>query len=349
MKVHFRFLGRVIIFLFILSAVLFIFYQIITPKFLNSNSNWPTTSTYIGFYQMEKNSVDALFFGSSHAVSAYIPQELYNNYGITSYNLGCDQQNIIVSYYWLKEALRLQSPKVVILDCYILFPYLPNAPLNTPENSTRKALDFMRWSPVKMEATETICYYDENQSLLSYYMPNIRYHTRWTELTSDDFLFSSLAEQCELKGYSPLFGQIGDIDYTPFTEDANTENTSMHPLMLMYLEKIRALCEENNIALILVETPATTIDVSKYNAVSAYAKEYNLLYVDFNLDTTYQEAGFNFALDNCDDNHANIWGAQKITNYLGQIIQEQHIPQSVYDTQWEETRSYYENIMTSYN
>lgn len=131
-----------------------------------------------GFLRNEKNTADVLFWGSSHAASFFIPQELYNSFGITSYNLGCDQQNLLTSYFWLKEALNYQKPKAVILDCYMLFTYNAEEALNTAESCTRKAFDYMKWSQVKKEAVKTICQLDENQTLSSYYFPNIRYHSR---------------------------------------------------------------------------------------------------------------------------------------------------------------------------
>ncbi|MBQ4304600.1 MAG: hypothetical protein II774_08940, partial [Lachnospiraceae bacterium] len=68
---------------------------------------------YHDFYSMEENTVDVIFLGSSHCYSAFCPQYLYNEYGIRSYNLGSSQQCMTVAYYWLKEALQTQSPRVV--------------------------------------------------------------------------------------------------------------------------------------------------------------------------------------------------------------------------------------------
>ena len=36
--------------------------------------------------------------------------------------LGAQQQSLPVSYFWLMEALRYQSPSVVVPDTYICFP-----------------------------------------------------------------------------------------------------------------------------------------------------------------------------------------------------------------------------------
>ena len=77
-----------VIFLTILIGSLGLINQILMPKYIMKNSTWPTTSSYHQFYEMEKDSVDVLFFGSSVAVNAFSPQEIYNQYGIRSYNLG---------------------------------------------------------------------------------------------------------------------------------------------------------------------------------------------------------------------------------------------------------------------
>lgn len=174
---HIRFAVKSILFLILLLVCISYVDMLLIPKYFYP-SDWPTTSTYSGFYQMEEETIDVLFLGSSHAVSAFSPQQLYNEYGITSYNLGCEQQNMLTSYYWLKEALHFQKPKAVILDTYLLFPQENVGPLNSIEGCTRKAFDFMRWSFDKVEAVDQICQIDESQDRVSYYLPNIRYHTR---------------------------------------------------------------------------------------------------------------------------------------------------------------------------
>ena len=64
--------------------------EIFKPKFRNDNY-WPLDVTYQSFYEMEKDSVDVIFLGSSHAISAFSPQELYDECGIRSFNLGSEE------------------------------------------------------------------------------------------------------------------------------------------------------------------------------------------------------------------------------------------------------------------
>ena len=48
------------------------------PKYTYQNSSYPTTSTFEGFYKMKRDTVDVLILGSSVAVNAFDPQQLYN-------------------------------------------------------------------------------------------------------------------------------------------------------------------------------------------------------------------------------------------------------------------------------
>lgn len=317
--------------------------RIENPKYFYNNS-WPTTATYTGFYKMPKDSVDVLFFGSSHAASGFNPQELYDRYGITSYNLGCEQQNLLVSYYWLKEALDYQKPKVVVVDTYMLQWYSGNEPLNTAESCTRKAIDYMRWGKAKVEAVHDIAKYDSNQSLWSYYLTNIRFHTRWSWLGSDDFADWEGRSHFETKGYAPLNSFSGNTWYQPFSERSTTEQSDLHPLMLEYMDKIVSLCEENGIQLLLVKNPTTATSVVLHNSIKAFAAERNLEFVDMNDISNYRKLGFHFSKDMADDGHPNVSGAMKITDFVGKILVEQYGVTARQNTVWEETKQYYQEL-----
>lgn len=343
MRKHVQYFTKATVLVLIIGIILSLVTKILMPKYFYNN-NWPTTSTYLGFYEMKEDTVDVLALGSSHIVSAFSPQELYNQYQIRSYNLGCEQQNLLTSYYWLKEALRYQSPKAVILETYMLFPYElgEGNVLNTSEACMRKAFDYMRWSEVKREAVQSICELDTEQSLLSYYLPNIRFHSRWTELNEEDFSFMEMSKHYELKGFSALSGHAVKLKkYEPFELAESQEQAEMLPIMKEYLDKIKELCDENNIDLILVKTPTDATDIKKYNVCQEYAAENNISYFDFNEASLYREIGYDIVNDNREDQHANITGATKITGYLGRILATQYKISPKTDEQWENTKEYY--------
>ncbi len=317
--------------------------RVLVPKYYYDKM-WPTTSTFTDFYKMKKDTVDILFFGSSHSVSSFSPQKLYDDFSLRSYNLSSEQQNLLVSYYWLKEALKYQTPKVVVLDTYLLYPYIEEEALNSSESTMRKAFDYMHWSRNKVDAINDVVDLDEKQSKSSYYFTNIRFHTRWKELKEDDFTFLAMEEHGGLKGFSALSGYGMIEDYAPFKADTSDEKATMHPVMKEYLDRIVQLCKSEGITLILTKTPTTAANIEKYNALMEYSEKNEITYIDYNEEAIYKETGFDFPRDVHDNGHLNIWGAEKVTEYMGKYLEKNvHIEQST-DAQWESSSEYYANI-----
>lgn len=54
------------------------------------------------------------FFGASIISAAMDPFQLYEEQGISSYNLGVMSQPMIGTYYWFKEALKTQNMKLAV-------------------------------------------------------------------------------------------------------------------------------------------------------------------------------------------------------------------------------------------
>ncbi len=313
----------------------FLMGEVTRPKFYNDNY-WPLDVTYESFYEMEKDTVDVLFLGSSHAISAFSPQELYDATGIRSFNLGSEEQSLLISYYWLKEALRFQHPKAVVLDTIVCFP-LTETPYNCSEPSIRKSLDPMKWSSVKLEAVSAIHRLDAEQTFASYVFPVIRYHSRWRDLVPNDFrLWPS--QRTDLKGYAVLSEDYNEEDYKPLT-DTNAQPSVMHGLMRQYLEQITKLCKDNEIQLILVNTPYTECSAPIHAAVQVYAREQELTYIDYNEASVYETLDFDFAHDMADAGHANTSGAAKLTAHIAKVLVESGI-QPIRDNQYENSRAY---------
>lgn len=319
--------------------------RVFMPKFL-ADTDWPTTATMTGFYELEKNTVDVLFLGSSHSVTAFIPQTLYDTYGITSYNLSSEQQGLPVSYYWLREALRFQKPKAVVLECWYCFDQTQGYPLNMLEPYMRKALDFMRWSPVKAEAVYTICRTDDMQEEKSYLLPNIRYHDRWKELGRDDFSYREMVSRGGLKGYSALYQTLGEEGQgsVPHEHGPGEEQVPIAPLMREYLDKITDLCAENDISLILAFTPVAAAPPEMCNAIQAYAEEKGLAFVSYNDSAAYLRMDYQIATDNADKGHPSIRGAKKLTYDIGRILTEDFAIAKRQDPQWERTKGSFDFV-----
>ena len=328
-----------LLFLAVLAVSFAFINRVLMPKNTQKNSLWPTTSNCNQFYGMEKDSVDVLFIGSSVVINAFSPQQLYNDYGIRSYNLGTEQQSLFVSYYWLREALRFQSPQAVVVDLKFAYPYHDTyGKLNMAEGLLRKSMDWMHYSPVKREAIREIHELDPEQSEISYLFPNIRFRSRWTEVTGEDFDFKNILHS-DLKGFSPL-SEPGPDQYHPDTLSDSEAREPMDPVMEDYLTRIAELCREHGIKLILTNIPGSSHGDGVHNTFAEFAEKQNALLLDFCEEFVYSQLGADFPVISV-FNHANILGAEKLTDYMGKILKELGI-RGQKDPQYEETKEIYQ-------
>ncbi len=67
-------------------------------------------------FLQEDTDVDVLFLGTSHVINGIFPMQLWEDYGITSYNLGGHGITIATSYWILRNAIEVHKPKVAVLD-----------------------------------------------------------------------------------------------------------------------------------------------------------------------------------------------------------------------------------------
>lgn len=309
-------------------------------------SAWPTTVSQLGFYEMEKGTVDVLFLGSSICVSAFSPQEIYNEYGIRSNNYGSEQQSIVTSYYRLKEALQVQTPRAVVLETSNCFRMYSDEALNASEPFIRMTLDFMKASPVKSEYIRQLEEIDPEQSAMSHYFTNLRYHTRWRSLSENDFLLSELRGHNETKGYGVSGKKWGRDDYTtPVSGDGSGAPRDMVPLAEEYLNRMISLCSERGIEFILVSGVNSGANEEKHRAVSDFAQEHGVRFIDFNVKEMYDSIGFVYAEDTIEGLHANYLGAQKMSREIGRVLSEEYGLQPVVDEQYESTRAAYDGMI----
>lgn len=335
-----------------ISAVNPLFY----PKSTYVSSAWPSTSTYNGFYKMKRNSVDVLFIGSSVAANAFCPQQMYNEYGIRSYNLSSEQQSLFLSYYWIKEAYRFQNPQIVVVDLNFLRKAHPEDPLNTVESLTRKCIDPMRWSPVKVEAVHDIARRSSvfaedaahvgyaKQSEMSYYLPNIRFHSRWSSgLGSEDFNYH-MCNYSELKGWNTLI-YYADPElnpYEPYVYSESEDSSEVDSTQEEYLRRLGELCKEKGTKLILVNLPGG-MTAGFDNACRRIAADLDADYYNYCEKSIYEQINAHMPLE-CVIGHSNYWGSRKLSAFTGKLLSTQYEIPSVRDEQYENTKAFYAQV-----
>ena len=96
---------------FVGCAVLLLYGLTVLLKDKRVTFDYDTTRKVEGFYAEEKNSLDFVFIGSSQMFTSVVPAVLWEEYGITSYDFGANEQPMYLSYYYIKEALKYQDPR----------------------------------------------------------------------------------------------------------------------------------------------------------------------------------------------------------------------------------------------
>ena len=292
---------------------------LVRPKWRDDEQWEPATDIMTGFYAEPQASLDVLYLGSSHVFCDINPLSVYETGALTGYDLAGGMQRNWTAYYYLREALKTQSPALVVLDSAMLFEDSPNE-----EARNRKALDYMRPSANKWEAVRASMDPAAGETFLSYVFPLLRFHDRALELEPEDFLWFFQDRHNPFHGYRFAYMDkvtaVTPLEYTPEAA-SDAVLWARDSRALDYLERLLALCRENGIRLLLITAPvAENWDAARSGALAAFARENGADYADFAPRTA--ELGLDPASDFYDGAHLNIWGAEKFSRWLGVWLRE---------------------------
>lgn len=316
-KINIKIIAKVICFFVIGFLLLQIITKILIPKWITVEDN---RMTYIvkGFYEEPKNSLDVIFMGNSDVYRGISPITLWDEYGITSYNFVSSGQRMWTAYYMLEESLKYQNPKLIVLNMDSAFNESQSS-----ESNYRKAFDNMKLSKNKIEAVKDPVFNNSGEEILSYILPITRYHSRWTEIEDEDFLKAFENRRFSYKGMDmTTVVEPYDNGYEYMKRDHSNQQIGEN--CLKYLEKIINICKERNIQLLLIEIPsADSWSKELSDKTNTFAEQHGLEFIDMNLNAN--DFGFDWKLDTSDGgDHLNVYGAEKVSRYLGKIIQEKY-------------------------
>ena len=231
------------------TAVLLVFCLLVSfltlllqPKYMTDLVEGSMTSQYY----KEAGGHDVIFIGDCEVYANFIPMEMYRQAGITSYVRGNSHQLIWQSYYLLKETYRYETPKVVVFNVNAMRYGEP-----VSEAYNRLMIDKMRWSVEKAEIIQASM--TEEEDFLSYVFPILRYHSRITQLTSEDFSYLFTEKQNTWQGHLINEG-IKPVENLPAKRPLKSYDFA--DICWEYLDKMRLLCEENGTELVLVKAPS---------------------------------------------------------------------------------------------
>ena len=303
---------------------------------------------YGPFFEHAKD-YDVLFMGSSHMINAVYPMELWEHYGITSYNLGGHQNQLPTTYWVTENALDYAHPKAVVIDCHYLLRN--DKTPSTFENmhlsfdsfpfsitKARAVFDLLDKKEIKRWKEEDEEISAEKRSRLGLLWDYSVYHVRWEEISKEDFEVEMTTEYgAESRVLVAQPGPVADNSGKKFEGET---------VGIEYLEKTIENCKKRGITVILTFLPYPIGSEDRWkdvNTVYDIAKKHDIAYLDFLAMNIVD-----FTTDCFDtDSHLNPSGAWKVTDQLGKYLHDtvgipDHRGDAVYQY-WDESYGIYQS------
>ncbi|MDO4620425.1 MAG: hypothetical protein Q4B09_07390 [Lachnospiraceae bacterium] len=292
-----------------------------------NGTNKFTEQRYQEFYSLPEGDVDLLFIGSSHSYCTFNPA---NFPAYRGYQLGTPLQHADTSYYVLKDALKHQTPKIVVQEVY--WDMLDDD-FDLKQAST--FFSVLDDDSIRKEYIDEVFPLAEK---FKYSIPAIRYQ-------SDYFAYRAAKINANLETaygvaapkengsagneyyvnrgyvYCDTIMPEAEYDRTNQFKTLNGNNLKISDTQTLYLKKIKTLCDQNNILLIFVTAPIAPVSMNyirNYHAlhdqIASIADQLEVPYLDYNLidlgltDLNFRDdAHLNDSGVNIVDEHFNAW------------------------------------------
>ncbi len=277
------------------------------------NKNVDGVTTMQNYYHQEQGKVDVLLLGSSRMGVNVDVETLWSSYGISSYNLWGSVQPFWGSYYYLKEAIEVNPPKLAVLE-------MESVRYGKDIDPYRKLVNtagFSLFSPNKAGAVSAMT---DPEERLDYILGLPEYHMRYHELTEEDFKHYPKSEGlADDKGSAPSCNR-GSFEIQN-TKD-NLSYKVMDEKQEYYLRASLDLCRDNGIPVILIKTPSANAGYKQpfINYAEIIAQEYDVPLLNY-MNMTDE---INFMNNDFSDGHLNIFGSRKVSDHLGRYIMDNY-------------------------
>lgn len=304
-----------------------------------------------GFYQEERDSLDVVFIGASDIYTSFMPGRAYEQHGFTSYLLASESITSDGVKTAVKEVVRTQNPGIIVIEANA-FLY-GNDKNDENQAYVHKFFDNLPLSFNKIEYIQKHVPADEK---MEYFFPLMKYHGLWTEYPDRFFMMASNFT-LDVRGYNYLkgFRTTAEI-FKPKAPSLNsklsteTEELPLDPKLESQLIELLDYCKQHNVKLVFVRAPhfvtKDTYDrVKRSNRMASLVNEYGYHY--YKAENEAVSLGIDEKHDFYNEDHMNVYGALKFTDYFANIlVKEEGL---TIDPQTDSQRSNWEEAVVSTN
>lgn len=267
------------------------------------------------FYENEPNTLDAVYIGSSTVYAFWCPSIAWKNYGISVWNYTSPDQPLVAAKYIIEDCRKTQKDALYIVN----INRVTTSQVNT--TSAHFLLDHMPFSLNKHRLISELC--DRMDIPLGeraeFYFPFELYHSRWGELTVNDF-------SRKPDGYmsSSKYGSLLKRIYGKPKEELTLveDRLALPNYQLKALNSLLDYCEENDVNVLFTVNPQILGEVERQSRIN-YAKdlitERGFKVLDYYHDE-FDSVGLDTTQDFQDGHHTNIHGSIKMTCALSSYL-----------------------------
>lgn len=284
---------------------------------------WYASWAMQDMYKQKENTIDVLYVGDSNIYAGVSPLEIYNKIGVTGFSASTPMQDIVGSYYIIKEFFKKQKPSVVMLESSEFFT--PKE--NFSELGKSSEIYFMKFGKNKIDMINDKVYNFSKYEKLTYMLPVLKFHTRYSKLTEFDFRKLINKSEISYKGYlydSNIKKMIKKKKNRQWNEEEelttqNNPNLIIQEYVKNKVTLLKEFCKQNNSELVVLSMPTTDeLAEEKYKVLKQYLQEQNIKYINYDFESQNQ---IDWTTDTQDGGwHLNIYGAEKVATYISNFI-----------------------------
>lgn len=235
-------------------------------------------------YSIDSTDADVVILGSSHAKHHYVPSVIEDTLGLSCYNHGSGGQNIYYHYGILGSLLERYTPRIVILDLITIDYRITEEKYNTDRLSV--LLPYYKRHKAIREIIDLRGSFEKVRLLSKIYPFNSQItHILFSYVSSEN------ATDVLMNGYSPLYGEI--VDSQPVKQEGDRFN--IDALKMGYIKKIIAACKQNDVRLIIINSPSiinSQLEPMSFDVIEKIGKELDVEVWNYEIDQRFLQTEY---------------------------------------------------------
>ena len=283
-------------------------------------------SNISGFYGERDNSLDMVYIGGSACFVFWEPLRAWNSAGFTSYNFAHDTMSPQAVKHFVIEAQKTQTPKLWVID---LRPFQygdEDGRYMYSDQSICNSTDHLSYSANRDQLVrESVAF---GKGRFNYYFDLSKYHDEWLVrafgLLSDmikgkdstiQYLDNQVSNPTKGFYFVPKAAEVVFHDYSAIHKVTKIDADCDY-----YFTDLLNYCRSNNLQVLFVVNCYCQTETQKeeYNYMAEKIQEFGFDYL--NANDYYQEIGLDYSFDMYNEDHVNVFGADKFTDFLTNYI-----------------------------